>query len=614
MTVTEPTILPLAKDMAPDEPKLARIHTSSEPSEQDRQVAARVLRLFQIARDHRRSMLPRWRQNYRMLFNRYWGPGRESWLPAPQITEILPIIRASVGFMTDQRITHNISPAAIPGNDYAQFFSSLADTLETTMLATWCANLEEREWTTSIWDGFVYGAGIQKTSWESDLAGGIGDAMARRVHPFHFYPDPRATTEHDGDYYIESREMSVEELDRRFPGAGEFFRSGGTGATDSDLLDRPPSNIDWSGRAGPSGNPGPISPATSPQYARARDGARDMNLPGVHVLECWVREYEFVSTTDTRTGTEVKKAKSSWRVIVVAEGRVLMNEPAKNLWDHGQHPYSRFAPIDIGEFWGPAMVELLISPQQSINKILASLQQNVELTGNPIWKETAAGGLRRTPIINRPGQRVEVGNAMVDKSGWEQPPRMDQSMMQLLNFLLSRMEVISGIAAMQKGGGAPGGRNAEGVIEAVQESAFVGIRLAQRNLEYAMTTSGEKKADLIIENYTQPRLLAIAGPDREREMLALKARHFQIPTNEGAVPLKYQLYVDAGSRRHTARQVMEERAVQLFTLGAIDRSALLKSVDWPNATKVAEEQDAREAQLAAMGEAAGPGQRQRARA
>ncbi|HNI36212.1 MAG TPA: hypothetical protein PLV93_12480, partial [Microthrixaceae bacterium] len=128
------------------------------------------------------------------------------------------------------------------------------------------------------------------------------------------------------------------------------------------------------------------------------------------------------------------------------------------------------------------------------------------------------------------------------------------------------------------------------------------------------TTSGEKKADLIIENYTQPRLLAIAGPDREREMLALKARHFQIPTNEGAIPLKYQLYVDAGSRRHTARQVMEERAVQLFTLGAIDRGSLLKSVDWPNAAKVAEEQDAREAQLAAMGEAAGPGQRQRARA
>ena len=87
MTVTEPTILPLAQDMAPDPPKLPKVHLASEPSEDDRAVAARVLRLFQLARDHRRPMLPRWRQNYRMLFNRYWGPGREAWLPAPQVTE-----------------------------------------------------------------------------------------------------------------------------------------------------------------------------------------------------------------------------------------------------------------------------------------------------------------------------------------------------------------------------------------------------------------------------------------------------------------------------------------------------------------------------------------------
>ena len=79
-------------------------------------------------------MLPRWRQNYRMLFNRYWGPGREAWLPSPQVTEILPIIRASVGFMTDQRITHNIAPAAIPGAPDA-LADALAPRVRTALLA-----------------------------------------------------------------------------------------------------------------------------------------------------------------------------------------------------------------------------------------------------------------------------------------------------------------------------------------------------------------------------------------------------------------------------------------------------------------------------------------------
>lgn len=613
MTVVEPTLIPSNekfRDQA-EPPELATPDFAD--TRENRELVGKVYALFQKARDHRRPLIARWDRCYRMTFNRYWTRSRPSFLPTPQLPEILPIVRSLLGFQFDQRITHVVAPALVPGVGGEAWFAERATDLETTLSATWHVNAEEREWNLAGWDGWVYGTGIMKTAWEAQLAGGLGDAMSRRIDPRCFYPDPMATNEHDGDFYIEAKEMTVQELDRRFPGCYELFADGGSVFVDTD---KAPTQIDLAGGDGRSrvtGNPGAISPATVPSYfergsSRMRD---DGPVPTVTVIECWVREHTFADVTDERTGKKAKVAVESWRVVVVAGQHVLMNEPAKNLWSHGQHPYSRYCPLEIGEFWGPSLVEALIPSQQSINRILAALQQNVELTGNPIWKDTPQSGSTRTPTINRPGQRVTVGAGDAGQNvGWENPPSLNPGMLELLKYHLARMEAISGVTAMQKGQ-VPGGRNAQGTVESVQESAFVTIRAAQRNLEYAMRDAGYKKAELICEFYTKPRMVAIAGAGGERTSIMLGALHFHLPSSEGSVPMKYQLLIDAGSRRHTARQIMEERAIQMFTLGLLPPTDTLEAINWPKAREVGQKV---EEQMAAAAAAAGPDQRTKARA
>jgi hypothetical protein len=580
----------------------------SNPDESELRAVGQIMELFGRARTHKRPLVGKWYENYRMLRNEFWPGGRPGWMPAPQVPEIKPIVASMVGWMVDQRFTHTISPASLPHSDFDNFMQELAQNLEAVLQATWVVNREEVEWTKALWDAAIYGTGIVKTTWDQTLAGGIGDAITRRVNPFTFYPDPTATSMEDASYFVEVKVLSIQELDRRFPGAGKLFRDGG----EMQDIDDPPDQIDSLGsRQALRGNPGAISPVTVPRYGRPGDaGIHATEAPGVTVIECWLRDHEHYTTPDANYGGDrVTRTKDSWRVVVIAGSHVLMDEPATNLWSHGGHPYDRVVFDDVGEFWGFSLVQDLSSAQKAINRILAALQMNVELTGNPVWRDVA-GGNSRTTTTNRPGEKVVVNNPMAAQAqGWVNPPQISNGHIELLRYYLQRMEAVSGLSAVTRGG-QPSGRNAQGVMDSLQEAAFVRVRMALHNLEASLTSAGTKKADLIIENYNTPRIVAIAGPGGTKTSLALKARHFEIPTLGGAVPMKYQLLIDAGSRLHTSRQAREDREIQLYTLGLTDEQAALEGLDYPNASVVANRVAEKKAQMM-MEE---PSRRQRARA
>lgn len=571
-----------------------------------------VSRLFQIARDYRRPMIPRWKECSRMLRNRMWNDARvRSWMPSPMIPEIFPIIDGLVSWEMDQSPTYNIAPAALPHSDFTNYFTNMANDLTTVLQASYQVNAEEIEVAKAQWQKYVFGTGILKTTWDNTLAGGQGDAITRFVPVDAFYPDPMATNIDDGSFYIEAKLMSIQELDRRWPGTAALFPMGGQ---DYDI-DQLPTQLDDGGAlTRPRTNPGALVNAGANTYAPPGAGRNraetEMEMPGVTVLECWIREHESYQSIDA-SGEPITKVYDTWRVKVVAGNRLIMDEPATNLWNHGGHPYDRLVTRDVGEFWGYSLVEMLISPQKAYNRILAAMQQNAELVGNPVWKD--AGNWSKMQLTNKPGTRVPVGAAGAKDSGFVQPPQMNQAHPFLLNHHLERMEVVAGLTQMMKGN-APAGRNAEGVIDAIQETGLVRIRSSLKFLEAALRSAGTKKADLIIENYTTPRIVSMAGPGAERISLALKGHHFMLPTSKGKTPLRYNLLVDVGSSRHTSRAMRDAQEIQFFTLGATDRKALLEGTNYPNADAVAKRMDEREAQMAAIGGQVGPGQRQRARA
>jgi hypothetical protein len=153
----------------------------------------------------------------------------------------------------------------------------------------------------------------------------------------------------------------------------------------------------------------------------------------------------------------------------------------------------------------------------------------------------------------------------------------------------------------------PGGRNSTDVLDTVMEAGFVRIRLATRNLEFALRQVGQQISAMIGEFYTEPRLASVVGPSQQISQ-ALHARHFYIPTRDGQAPLRFQTTIYVGSMLPTSREARKAEADQLYAMGGIDRPALLEAHEWPSWRKIND----RISEMEAKGTFAPPGARTRA--
>jgi hypothetical protein len=410
------------------------------------------------------------------------------------------------------------------------------------------------------------------------------------VDPYTVYPDPAARSMDDMNHIMEVRTMSLQEADRRWPGAATKLREAPFIEQAAEAPDQMSNR-----QTVPRANPGAISPATVPRYGMVGGGFLSAtNEPGVTVIEAWLREHYTITDDEAPFGYRTVEC---WRCVVVCGNVILMDEKATNLWSHGGHPYTRYVTADIGEFWGFSTVELLIPTQRSINRMLDALITNIEITGNPTLVDDVRAGISRTSATNKPGQRLTINQGKVE---WLKPPPMNQMQPEMVRYMLQRMEIVSGMAAIIRGG-TPSGRNAQGVMDTMAEAAFVRIRMELIQLQLSLTNAGKLKASLVVENYTEERNMAILGDDGAKKMLEIQPRHFLIPTLDGEMPLEYTLLVDAGAREHTGRKAREDQVMGLANMGMIDAQAVLEALEFPGRNEILKRLAAAREQEMAMG-------------
>lgn len=573
----------------------------------DPELPSRLRTLYGLARTKRRSRIERWQRAYRLVHNQAWSPLREAWLPSPSASEVFPILAALAGWMTDNKAEHDIIPAMQPGTPIANQLQQLGDDLETVLHSCWSNYDWDAEIEKLLWDAQIYGTAFLKTIWDPALGDGLGDPRLVRVDPFAIFPDPAAHSFDDANYIIEARRMSIQELDRRFPGTAKRLL-GGNLPTNEAVDER--DDITVTNRNTPMSNTGALSPVTAPAWGLPGQGGRDRALwhDGVVVFECWLREHKAVPASAKQPARVV----DSWRCVVMVGGLILLDEPAQALYGHGQHPYTRYVLQEFGEFWGISLVDHLAPLQVSLNRILASVQQNAELIGNPIMLDSSNSGIARTKITNRPGNRLTTNasaGAPAQNVAWLSPPAIPQYIMDMMQFYINEMERVSGLSAIVKGQ-EPEGRPSEGTMDSVQEAAFVRVRSALRSLERTLRDSGRKAAGLIAENYTEPRLISILGDSGQQTFLSTQKEHFYTTDigEEAPSPFRFTLLVEAGGKQPVSRGQREANAMRLFALGGIDQIALLDAFDYPNRQEIVKRID----ELKARGQWTPPGARQRA--
>lgn len=565
-------------------------------------VPALVRELFVRAREARRDLLVQWKRNYRTMHNRDWKPGATPWDEAPAINQVFPTVASCVAWMTDQRPNLEVEATAEAFSPYWEFYDQISRHMNVCLQANFQNNLIADEISQVLWDVKQYGVGYFKTVWEPWLADGLGDIVPRRVDPFTIYPDPYARSPHQLSYIIEAKTMTVADADRTWPGAAQLIQAGGFLEDSEEAPHRLDSTTDHrkprAALASIHDETGtPIAGAVPDNYGRNVEGSRFKltDSPVITVLEAYVRGYHAEDS-----GTEgVSKVWDDWRCVVVTGNVVLLDKPCDDVNSWGSHPYDRTLDRNIGEWYGPCLVEQLAPIQRLINFLLQSIVRNIYLMGNPVLKEDPASATRNRRFTNRPGQRVQGHNV-----GWMEPPQVQaQIAMPLVEFLKGEIESTSGLTAMVRGF-APTGRNAQGVLDSVQDAAFVRVREALRELERALRMVTSKMAASIAEFYTEERKMSLVGPDGQRFHLALRNRHFYIDGAEAGerVPLRFSIAASAGSELPTSKQARSAEAKHLFDMKAIDRYELLKAIGWQNYALVAQrmaEQDAMIAQTEA---------------
>ena len=553
------------------------------------QKIATVNALFYRARDAKRTLIAQWRKNYKILNNKTWTLKSEPWMPTPEVSNIWPLLSSMCAWMTDQRPSFQTTPSMVPFSPQWQQADKIAEHMNATLESSFSVNNLDAEVERILWDVGTYGIGYSKTNWEPWLADGKGDSVFRRVDPFTIYPDPFAKTMDQLNYIIEATIMTVEDVDRAWPGALKIISKN----MFENLDQAPTKTSDQANTNSPRTRLAPLADGLggfgSNRFVKsARSTEALVNEdPVVAVLYCWIRTHE-IDTEGMEQGTA--RVTDRWKCIVTCGNVVLMENFADDIYGFNTHPYDKMTLFDTGEWYGPALVEFLTSPQETINRILAQIEHNLLLIGNPILMQAARAGPRQQTMTNRPGGRID---GTPQNTAWLDPPQIHPDTFQLLQYLETKMENIAGLSAIMRGF-MPGGRNSTDTLTSVQDGAFVRVRATLRNLERLLKSVCSKMAANNAEFYTEPRIVMIAGEGGKETALALKSMHFYMEYTPGKkgldtqpVPVRFMVMADAGSERPTSRGARAAEADALFAMQGIDEIELLEAHAWPNAGEVA---------------------------
>jgi hypothetical protein len=574
---------------------------------EDFYLTQRLDQLYHQAATEKRKLTANWKRNYALVSNQAAAMALQSpWSPNVTDSEIFPIMSSRIAWMTDQKISPEIAPAALVGDPYSQHLQTLAEHMEMILNSSYQVRGWDREVTLMLWDAGQFGAGILKSIWDSGLDSGYGNIDLKRVDVWGFYPDPNATDLHDATYMFEVKRMTYDEIQRRFPSADHEAVKAAVlyGDRGDEGQGRPTPTSSQYPMAMPGNLPG-SSGTTWGLPGQSNRSANEVLSNGILVKECWLREnaVTYEEPTDPLNGDDpVRVVHDQWRVVVYTGNVVLFDELARDLWENDRHPYSRYVDEELGEFWPTPIVSHLAPCQTAINRILSSMQGNVELVGNPIFMDVKQSGLERTQIVNRPGLRLSMSSLVANSPGakpqWLEPPKFSGDALQLLGIWKAALENISGLSGVTKGN-TPQGRQAQQTVQASQEAGFVRIRSGLRNLERTLAEQFTLLAHLVIQNYDIPRTVAIVGQDGENSALLLASRHFYSPSIHGTVaPMKFSLLVIAGASNPTSRQARIAESDALFAMKAIDRPAVLAAHAYPHWQQIDQRMNQAEAAMA----------------
>lgn len=410
----------------------------------------------------------RWRRFDKIYRSQQWFDSIPDDRSTPVLNFTFALIRSLIPRLTDN------SPEVIVKPRVSEKDSQLADILGTVLQHLWYTNRMQEEKITEIALHMLkYGTAIEKTVWNPDAWDGIGEVEYHVIHPMNFYPDPRAYSIPDMEYYFIRMAKPMEYFLRRWPEKGTYV------VPDNDWM----MSEELEGRAKDTGE----EAATLMEYCfKDKDGnICIMYYAGNVVLDIIGGEYD-EDYEEEAGGIPV--------------------------YMHNKFPVARFIDYHAEkEFWGIGEIEIIDMLQQLINAYEAQIVDNTRLMGNAQWvvNKTLSGLDESDAYVfdNTPGRVIFTHNDGVRREpGVAIQPHIPDHLEKLIEW----MEQILGVHDVVQGRRPIGVRAASAII-ALQEASSIRVREKASNMGAAIRHMSEQAISLVLEFYDEPRIVRLVG-------------------------------------------------------------------------------------------------------
>ena len=531
----------------------------------------------------RLAMPERWLEDYRLFRGNLW---ERRLLKKKRHQNSVNLLAANIT-RTVANITSKTPVAEVISMDGIK---DNADVALSNKVQKWYSETEQQKLlTSSVYNMETYGSTVEKATYDKEK--NTTDIITCDI--FSIFPAPGNfdNLEKDCPYITHAYPMDVDIVEEKY-GVKHVAPDDTYSVLGEDREDHRP--IPSGTRLGTQNYPGNYAPVSHPQDSANYRRRRTL------IAEIWIRDYTTRNTKmtkkDPETGaiietiSEVPLYPGNIRVVTVAgQGSAVLSDKANPnvnpslpveissqtyLYDHLPF-YKADSYEDTTLTWGFSMAEQTGDILKRINELISRIDAYCSLALLPPLILPQDSGVTKRHINNKPGlllYPVTTGVATgIKYLAVPDPPRV---LFDMLSFYISVFDRICQIEDADRGE-VPKGVIAAAAIVALQERGAVMIRQKIRSVDFLVRQRGRVVISHFQNFGVEPELIDVQGEAVQIHGIALAGRKFNYIVESGSTVAKTNLQV-------------QEQAVQLYKLNAIDRQALLETLGFPGWKEIIE--------------------------
>lgn len=569
------------------------------PTEDEKELAKQIDKLFEKYARHRRKYDKDWVENYKFYRGDQHSGKRASYRHREVINMVFQTIQSQTSVMLDVRPTLGFLPQEPSDLEVSEILNQVFE-------SDWQRNNWMDEIAAIVYDAHLYSIGNSETGYDKNIVGGRGGIKFRAVDPFSCYPDPKATDvnkEAEGFIYAEP-----EDLDKI---KKKYAKHPYVSLLKSDLEDLTygKRQVETLHKAKNTTLDLPaerISYGTSPE----EDGKDKVLVVTAYLKPSDTEQIE----QDDKGGDKLYITRLKYprgRKVVKINEYIMEDEELP--YDDLEFPFERLVNYLLPrEYFGMSEIDQTKGPQRVFNKLVNFALDVLVMTGNPIWLSPIEAQVNTRKLTNEPGIVVEY----VGSKGVPPPTRQDGASLQPYVFqLIDRMEKwFNGAAGDQEvsRGINPTGVTANAAIENLLEQAQKRIKQKMRNLDSYLMAFGRHWVSRCFQYYTVPEVYRLTNKEGANKYFKFHVEHREVQAEDGStrtakfakirdfykndagqmapseMEKEFEIRGDFDVRVNTisglpfSKAETEQRVLQLFDRQIIDDEEVLRRLEYPN--------------------------------